>query len=152
MMNMERYGRKLAAVYDFIDLDYTAQVKQIKSTMYVVFNRLREKFIVMDKDQYGQTYIFMVVQDERGGFLPFDSRTLEIIRKAISRPEGVRAILRELEESEARREALVEKEADELVYAFADTIKWAGSDVVPSTTWRDRTSNHLREKIRASAE
>lgn len=148
MENMDYYARRLSAVFDFIDISYTQQVKQVKDSMYVVFNRQREKFVVMDRDIKGTPYIFMVVQEETGAFRPFDERVLEDIRKSVQRGYDVRPIMRELDDMEEKRQVRVDKEAEDIEYGINSDAKWAGTDVVASTLWRDRTSHHLRERIR----
>lgn len=146
-----RLGRALAPIYDFIDLQHTAEVRTLKDTMYVVFNRLREKFVVMDRDNDATPYIIMVVQEPDGSFRQFDERTMESLRRAVFRGPSVRAMMQEMDQNDRAREQRIEKDADELAYGFVDTIKWAGTDVVASTLWRDRTSHHLRERIREEA-
>lgn len=153
MKNYESKGRALAPIYDFVDLDYTAQVKSIKDSYWVVFNRLRRKFVVMDKDLHGTPYCALIVMEMDGSFRPFDDRTLETLRRLTQRGPDVRKILGELEGMEKEREHKSEKDLEELTYGFAESLKWLGVDVVASTAWRDRGLEHearvRREQIRA---
>lgn len=149
------YG--LRPIYDFVDLDYTAQVKKIKESMFVIFNRARGMLLVMDRDITGTVYQFMRVQEPDGTPRPFDERTLETIRKSVQRGPDVRKIIQELDEIDNERITRVDKEADELTYGLMDDLKWAGREVVSSVVWRDRAwkptfhSTETREAIRAVA-
>lgn len=146
---------------DFVDLDYTQQVQAVKSSMYVVFNRLREKFVVMDRDINGAAYIFMVVQESDGSFRPFDERTMEIVRKAVNKTGyDAASIDKELHDIDLAREARIDKEAEEIEYGMRHDFKWAGVDVVQSVRARDihrsprrddLHTNTMREAIRAVA-
>jgi len=145
------YG--LRPIYDFVDLSYTKQVKQIKDTLYVVYNRAREKFIVKDVDLHGEHYIVMIVQEPDGGFRPFDERAMETLRKSVYRGPDVKKILGELEQIQQEKQRLLEKDSEEMIYGLAETLKWVGVDVTPSTAWRDRSLPHeakvRREQLRA---
>jgi hypothetical protein len=151
----------LKPVYDFVDLQYTAEVKQIKDSYWVVFNRARGMLLVMDRDVQNQPYVVMRVQETNGQPRPWDKRVLDDLRKmnyrlVSSRNEHHYALdlERDLLAMETERESFWAHEQDELAYGLADTIKWVGKDVVPSFAWKARSVSYEervknREAIRA---
>lgn len=151
------YGLK--PIYDFVDLDFTKQVKNISplaSRAYVVFNRARDLFIVKDVDAHENHYIVMIVSEPDGSPRPFDERAMEILRKVYQRGPDPRRMMQELQAIDDEKEHDDAKRADEMVYTFAEMLKWLGTDVVASTAWRDRGLEHeakvRREQIRALAQ
>jgi hypothetical protein len=134
--------------YDFVDLQYTAEVRRLKPTMYVVFNWAREKFIVKDVDAEGMHYVYLIVQEPNGAYRDFDERTLATIRKDMWGGPNVSAIIQNLQAIEDARERRLAAESADFEYGFRSDFKWAGKDVTPSVIWRER-STRKEEIIRA---
>lgn len=131
--------------------DFSAQARSIKAELRVFLRQRGNQmnWIIVDKDPQGADYITMTVQEPNGAYRPFDGRTLETLRRIFQRGPDANKIIEELMAKEAAKQRADEKRDQDIADAVGDDLKWAGTDVVPSTAWDARSLR--REEIRKEA-
>lgn len=114
----------------------------------VWWNRERQKYLIEDtKAPGGPAAAFVMVVQFDGERTPIDQRTVDTLRRLYGRhQEQVDALAR----AEIERERKNKSRRESVAHAVATDLKWIGTNVVPSTGWRDRSA--AREKIREAAQ
>lgn len=120
----------------FEETAYIAQETGIEG-LRVWWNRERQKYVIEDtKAPGGPSAAFVMVVQFDGERTPIDQRTVDTLRRLYGRhQEQIDALIR----AEVERDVRNKKRRADTAQNVAEDLKWIGTNVTPSTGWRDRS-------------
>lgn len=89
-------------------MDIPERLREIDRSLFIVRNLKQERFEMHSTENIGNTFCFVIP------FKELDSRTLVLARKGDVKTGGIERALKEITESEERREKESEKKAKEI--------------------------------------